>query len=445
LNLPLPFHHHTLPRAGLFLLVLGVALGVGAFFVHVGQYAVNLPIHDDYVAVLDFLDRWQNGSDSKLSLLFQRRNEHLIVFTKLIALAIVGTNGELNFRAMQIFASLALIFIVGLIACTPRTNRGVALFALLILSLWMFRPQQYKMVFYALASVHALWSFAFAAAYLFLVLRPGWMAAAGAGLFLLLALLAGPNGLFLAPIAVSFLILRQQRRGALVHSLIALPLLALSLLSLLRSGMSGESANAMQFVIDHPLVFITFILGLLGGAISVSALGAPQASFLFGACVAVAAIWYLLAAKDVPEDFAKPVILFCLLSCTMIAFGRSLVYADVLPDVAYDGRYVIFSLACVGVLLHRLTLRVQPQFDWVRLALLGVMVLAAIAAYAYEAPLLATTKEARLRKFDAWTLHMDRDFDRRDPLVSTILRSAVCNGIFRRDLSERCRAEVSMH
>ncbi|EKT87489.1 membrane protein [Leptospira santarosai serovar Shermani str. LT 821] len=66
------------------------------YFHTIRKLSVNFPLGDDYDAILDFLNRWQQ-SDSKISLLFGQHNEHRIVFVRIISLLYFQLFHTINF------------------------------------------------------------------------------------------------------------------------------------------------------------------------------------------------------------------------------------------------------------------------------------------------------------------------------------------------------------
>jgi hypothetical protein len=156
-----------------------------------------------------------------------------------------------------------------------------------------------------------------------------------------------------------------------------------------------------------------------------------------GAAVTAAALWYLWAARDAPDDLAKPLIVYAAVTCAMISLGRARLYAELMPGIFGDGRYVIFSAAIVAVLLHRIIIRARPDVAWEArgVAVLSVAVISISAAsYYLLGDALARSSANRIAKFDMWASGKIPEFDPR-PENETIIRDAVCGGYFRRDLA----------
>jgi hypothetical protein len=89
-----------------------IFIPVLVYFSVVSSYALNLPILDDYHAVLKFLNDYK-GADltTKVTLLLQQHNEHRILSTRLICAIYYGLTGGINFINLIYIANLQLVVI----------------------------------------------------------------------------------------------------------------------------------------------------------------------------------------------------------------------------------------------------------------------------------------------------------------------------------------------
>ncbi|HLZ89933.1 MAG TPA: hypothetical protein VKQ52_21925, partial [Puia sp.] len=95
------------------------------FFVIVLQNAPNIPIMDDYNAILNFLTDWKKaGFMERLSLLFLQHNEHRILHSRMIFALYYTIFGNVNFRALIILADLQLLVIAAVAAYFIRKVGG---------------------------------------------------------------------------------------------------------------------------------------------------------------------------------------------------------------------------------------------------------------------------------------------------------------------------------
>ncbi len=79
-------------------------------------YSVNIPMLDDYDAILDFLSHFKTATtQERLSLLFAQHNEHRIVTSRILYLAYYTLAGNVNFETLLLINNLLLIptFFIG--------------------------------------------------------------------------------------------------------------------------------------------------------------------------------------------------------------------------------------------------------------------------------------------------------------------------------------------
>lgn len=77
------------------------------------QYAINVPVTDDYHATLQFLLDYEANPDRRLDLLLNQHNEHRIAVSRLLALLNYTLLGEVDFRQLLLWQSLFLAGLLG--------------------------------------------------------------------------------------------------------------------------------------------------------------------------------------------------------------------------------------------------------------------------------------------------------------------------------------------
>lgn len=74
------------------------------------QYAANIPILDDYDAILEFLLNFKRGNLwEKVGLLFTQYNEHRLVYSRIVYLLYYYVFGNVNFKNLVILGNVNLI------------------------------------------------------------------------------------------------------------------------------------------------------------------------------------------------------------------------------------------------------------------------------------------------------------------------------------------------
>lgn len=122
---------------------------------YVCLYAVNIPLMDDYDAVLGFLNDFKkSGTAHRVVLLFSQHNEHRILSSNLFYAAYYLVTGTINFKQviMVNFGQLLLIFGI----CTWFMRRALPqywLFAAAVLSACLFDINNFENASFAMAGM----------------------------------------------------------------------------------------------------------------------------------------------------------------------------------------------------------------------------------------------------------------------------------------------------
>ena len=69
----------------------------------------NIPIMDDYDAILNFLVKWETNSNNRFELLISPHNEHPLLIPKIVVLIQYQLMGEVNFQILAAVSQLMLI------------------------------------------------------------------------------------------------------------------------------------------------------------------------------------------------------------------------------------------------------------------------------------------------------------------------------------------------
>ena len=92
-----------------------IFLPVIPFFAVVFQNAPNIPIMDDYDAILSFLSKWKLSDwGQRMTLLFAQYNEHRLLYSRLVYVVYYSLFGNVNFRNLIFLADLQLVFIASI-------------------------------------------------------------------------------------------------------------------------------------------------------------------------------------------------------------------------------------------------------------------------------------------------------------------------------------------
>src|SRR6266542_1891938 len=82
------------------------------YYAVVSQNVVNIPIMDDYEAILQFLLNFKSASfGEKLALMFSQHAEHRLLFSRIVYVTYYTLFGHVNFKHIIFIADLQLLAI----------------------------------------------------------------------------------------------------------------------------------------------------------------------------------------------------------------------------------------------------------------------------------------------------------------------------------------------
>ncbi|RZJ67912.1 MAG: hypothetical protein EOO50_03565 [Flavobacterium sp.] len=113
---------NTYLNAVSFVLIVGL---IGYFYFEFFTYTSNIPVNDDYKAILEFLNNFKadESFSSRMSLLFAQFNEHRIVYDRIWTLVSYKLFGKVDFNFLALIGNLSYLGIFLLLAL-PLRKRG---------------------------------------------------------------------------------------------------------------------------------------------------------------------------------------------------------------------------------------------------------------------------------------------------------------------------------
>ena len=332
------------PARSRVVLSLGMALvlaPLGLQALAVRLFGVNMLVWDEFYYV-DFIRRVRAGKPW-LGWLWVQHNEHRVIPMKL-AMAPLALATHWNTKAeMYLSVGLAGLVILGLWRLYRHAG-GESLFAFAPVAWLACCLSQFQNMLYGMMICHyftllgVVWGLVFLAAE-----SPGGLVAAiGCGF---LASYSIANGLLIWPVGLLFLLVRGARRSLMVAWTIAS--LVLGGAYFYRFALAPGTQTAA-----HDLAglyrFASYAVTALGAPLGAGSVDWSRAAGLALASAVAAIVWSwqrrgLPALRE--EAIPAALILFALLSCAMIAFGR---VASGTPPL--ESRYIVYSsLAWMGV------------------------------------------------------------------------------------------------
>ena len=180
------------------------------------KFLLNLPLYDDYGAVLGFQNGMEttHGMEAKLLLfLASQHNEYKLFFGHAVVWAQTMLLGHVNFAQLCVFGNSAVIIIavlLWLMFSPHESDRGRRLTYFAPVSWLLFQLQYFETLDWAMASLQNLWVIAFSLGAISCLVRYSRSAYIAALVLYVLAIAASGNGLLLLPVGLLMLLTRRQ-------------------------------------------------------------------------------------------------------------------------------------------------------------------------------------------------------------------------------------------
>ncbi|MGO8758969.1 MAG: hypothetical protein ACLQG3_12670 [Terracidiphilus sp.] len=202
--------------AGATVPALFVALPAALFYGILFRCLVNLPVLDDYDALLGFLNQvvQQKGAAARLlSFLAAQHNEYKLFFAHGVAWAQFALVGHVNFSCLCVLGSSAVLVLALILwrMFLPAEKDFARRLAFFVPVAWLlFQLSYWETLDWAMASLENLWVVVFSLGAIGCLLRPSRKSFAAALVLYALAIAASGNGFLLLPLGLLVLGLRRR-------------------------------------------------------------------------------------------------------------------------------------------------------------------------------------------------------------------------------------------
>lgn len=266
-----------------------VASPLALLIAQVAIFSVNVPVLDDFDALLRFAEAYSQAADivEKLSLLLANHIEHRPAVARLAALASLGVLGHIDFRLLNLMGALGLFLLALALWVAGRRSGSVTTQAIRFAPavFFAFNPQYFQVFGWAMASIPNIWVTACAALALASLSRFSHRSFALAVLLSLFSLFSQGNGILVLPAGAVMLGLAGRMERLARWLLFAIPVSAAYMLSYQRPP------GAAALSIADPAALLRYFLNFSGSA---AGLREPVASLIAGVAMSLAGIAILL-------------------------------------------------------------------------------------------------------------------------------------------------------
>lgn len=312
--------------------------GLAAFIVYglvVYRYTFNFPYLDDFDAILRFLNQYSltHGVDSFLMLAGQH-NEHRVFLTHLFAVITLKTLGNVNFSALVFLGNLGWLLVIAVFWRYAK-HHAISFVEFLPIPIVLLSFSHWGMMTWAMTSIQQYWQILFCLLCIYnLCSRRNFFAI----LFFIAAIFTGGGGLVLAPLIALYFFSKRQWIQLICTVFLIFILLFVYFYAL---PYTPPGASKLFDSIAHPLRFLAFFFGFLGGAFNFSFVG-PVSYICAGGF-----LFYLVMRKlrwiYLQNDFVSWTLYFILMCALLGAINRS----DLGIESGGASHYSVYSLLLI--------------------------------------------------------------------------------------------------
>jgi len=331
-----PFNLHDIFFSVISWLLLSLPFALYLFYIF--QYSVDVPLSDDYDAVLGFMNSFLQTENfgKKLGLLFAQHNEHRIVFDRIVFLVQYFIFGKTNFKHLILFGNAGWILTVLILVFQQKKELNLPLIYLLPVPYILLAFVHWTNMFFAMASIQNYWFILFSVLFLLCLTKNRLV---GACLLFPVALFTSGGGVVLYPLGNIYWLLQKRRRHLIIFFI--------SSTTLMLTYFYGYHTPS-----QHPSIIgsfnnleqtIIYFFALWGGMIPSRELALLTGFTSFALSIA-------FAIKRTESDF------ICLMLglVSLIAVTASLARSGFGVEQAIESKYTMYSLlawACTYLLI----------------------------------------------------------------------------------------------
>ena len=300
------------------------------------QYAIDMPIGDDYEAVLGFLNQYlQSNWKTKLQLIFSQHNEHRITLTRLASLSDYLIFGKVNFIHLIYIGMSAWFLSLLILWCYSQTYQ-IRFYQFAPALLFWASFSHFDTMTWAMASIQQYFQILFALVCIGCMVRSHFLPSL---LAYSAAIFTGGGGLSLGPLMALYYFSQRQWKYLWVSALFTLGAYWIYFILL-----SYHHPEVHQFKITlHQLMFwVIYAAGFVGSAVNLSSYSEFSASI--AGCILT--ILFLVSSKQSKKNtpiFFWVEIYILLLACT-VAISRSHLGLSSSADSRYSSYSLLFII-----------------------------------------------------------------------------------------------------
>jgi hypothetical protein len=339
------------PRLGpktLFAAVL-VALPAIAFYAILFRKAINVPLDDDYQALLDFLNHMAElkTTPARISYFFADQfNEYKLFFGHSVAWAQFALLGHTDLKVLYAIGNgfvllLAILLWMMFLPNHKNLARRAAFF--IPISYLLFQLGYSATMNWAMPSLQNLPVFVFSFGAIYLLVRGTREAFCGALIGLILAVAASGNGFLVIPIGV--IILALSRHYTRVLSWLIISAGCVAAYAYRYNPMSFQSRqhhSVLETMLTRRPLYVIAFIGNTGALTALVGRFHPL-EVIFGLSLGLCLCWYffVLVRRGYPRR--NPTVCYCVLFLLLTAVGVAGIRSEFGISQSLESRYTVYG------------------------------------------------------------------------------------------------------
>lgn len=339
----------------------GIAVVVGLvclFYFQFFHYTANIPVNDDYKAILDFLNKYHRlGSFSeKLSLIFSQSNEHRIVYDRIWTIICFKIYGAVNFNFLSFIGNLSYLAIFWVLSI-PFRKWGY--FYLIPVAVLVFNFALYENMTFSMATLSNNTGLLFILLSIYFSLKTNNFSYFSI-LFYLMAVFTVGSGLFLTVLLPVIFVYNKQMKMLWIFLAVAAVALYFYFIDYQTPPQSPSIKDTLLYFKFKSLLFFFSFLGSIFSFYLIFT-GDQNDSLILSAIMGVLSVlFYLYLIKK--KYYKDNLLVFALLTFVIVAAALTSVSRTQMGlEMAISSRYRLYSaimfIGCYYYLVNHVKLK----------------------------------------------------------------------------------------
>lgn len=358
-----------------------ILIPVLVYFNLINTYAQNIPMKDDYDAILGFLNKFRDaGFSEKIHLLFLQHNEHRIFASKLVYAIYYMITGAANFKSFVLIANLQLAAAF-LVFSYIIKQLGIKYWNVvaLIAGFCIMDHSSYENGIMAMAGMQNFGVVALFMLTLYFYSKDTKQSLIFGGIFQFLTIYASGNGMIAAFFIMLYCLLcgnKMQKITSVAILLVFAPLYFVGY---------SQPARAAGNTFDLGTT-INFFLGMIGSHFAFGETTNTENANVVGAFFLILILALLPYSKTMFKD-KKLMLLLTVLAFVGASMATTSIFrANLGTEVFYASRYLVYSHFFIAIALVVVAYRFREKqtIFWPSIGIFALIVLSAYRNnYAY--------------------------------------------------------------